>query len=205
MATSANDRLRELVTERKRLRDAATQGEWQTALCDTDYGDFGKERTADVVAIHGDIGSTCVCDCGDSELQGPNENAAYIAHAANTDAELAELVEAVLRENERLKHMLACDSCCGECSSPGRPATCICTDSYTDEHGTIRGQRTGFRRLLRRKEAELAALRARCEGLEAATGQGIACPFCGEQGFDTEGLKRHFSGGMFYDGCAQAK
>ena len=56
---------------------------------------------------------------------------------------------------EHLEHRLTCDCCCG-----AKTEKCICLDIYADEHGTILGQRTGFRRLLRKKDEELTALRA---------------------------------------------
>jgi len=30
----------------------------------------------------------------------------------------------------------------------------------------------------------------------------ITCPFCGEEGFDRDGLRIHFFGGMFAKPCA---
>lgn len=62
-------------------------------------------------------------------------------------------IEGLTRENERLKHLLTCDCCCGE-----KTEGCICLNSDAKDHGTIVGQRTGFRRLLQSHGVSVARL-----------------------------------------------
>lgn len=76
--------------------------------------------------------------------------------------DLAATVAELQSQNAVLRHRLTCDSCCGE-----KTADCICMDSDEDLHGTVVGQRMGFRRLLRKERTERDAMQSRLAELAA--------------------------------------